>query len=129
MIASRIVPLLAALLTPTIGLVTPAAAADAPADERIGVPDGVTLDAFAHPANGEVYVFVRFAEPRPGDVTVTIRDAAGADAAVRTATLEHGSAMILWDRALGDGGTAAAGEYAAHLTVDGREVVAGFTLR
>jgi len=126
MIASRA---LAAVLLTTFALPAFAAAGDDPADVRIGVPDGVTLDAFAHPVNGEVYLFVRFAEPRPGDVTLTIRAEDGTDTAVRTATLEHGSAMILWDRSVDDGGTAAAGEYAAYLTVDGREVAAAFTLR
>jgi uncharacterized protein (DUF58 family) len=132
MTRTRTIPLLAAaLLSMSIAAALPVAGADGSAvsgDVRIGVPGGVTLDAFAHPANGEVYVFVRFAEPRTGDVVVTFRDAEGADLAVRTVTLERGSAMLLWDRATDDGATAAAGECRACATIDGREMAVAFTL-
>lgn len=132
------IPLLAAALLSIPTLLPAAAAAGAAgaapppgatgaADVRIGVPGGVTLDAFAHPVNGEVYVFVRFAQPRSGDLVVTFRDADGADLASRTVALESGSAMLLWDRATDDGGVAA-GECTACVTIDGIERTVSLTL-
>lgn len=135
------IPLLAAALL-LVPILLPDDAADAAAadpggtapppaatggDVRIGVPGGVTFDAFAHPGNGEVYVFVRFAEPRSGDLVVTFRTADGVDLATRTVALERGSAMLLWDRATDDGGVAA-GACTACLTIDGSERTVALTL-
>lgn len=87
----------------------------------LGVPHGLTFDAMAPSERDGAFFFVRFADARPGEARVTLRDEAGSDVTVLFAELERGSALLLWDGRTKDGSRAPAGTYTAHLVAGGRE--------